>query len=245
MIKDYPSEQWKNIKFDPEYGNKQRMEVSNFGRLRTFNKFYNGNIVKGSTVNGYGIIRLKFFKARDEKSQKEIDDLKNQVATLSKEIKSITDKTLAESATIRLSDLKKKFAKKLKADEKKRVIYYQALIHRLVAEYFLNPPDASQTVVAHLDYNKLNNRSYNLKWMTPEQSYEHQKKSPYVIAEKNKRSTRENHSTKLTVTKVMYLKKLLNENKPVRQLAKQFKVTDTQIIRIKKGENWAEIEAAK
>jgi hypothetical protein len=26
---------------------------------------------------------------------------------------------------------------------------------------------------------------------------------------------------------------------------KQFKVTDTQIFRIKRGENWAEIEAAK
>ena len=32
---------------------------------------------------------------------------------------------------------------------------------------------------------------------------------------------------------------------PVRNLAKQFKVTETQIIRIKKNENWASVEAAK
>ena len=43
----------------------------------------------------------------------------------------------------------------------------------------------------------------------------------------------------------MQLKKLLNQNKPVRQLAKQFKVTDTQIIRIRNGVNWSAVKAAK
>jgi len=43
----------------------------------------------------------------------------------------------------------------------------------------------------------------------------------------------------------MLLKKLLNQGKPMKQLVKQFKVTDTQIFRIKRGENWADIEAAK
>jgi hypothetical protein len=247
MLKEYPSEQWKNVKFDFEYSNKLRMDVSNFGRLRTFNKIHNGKIIKGSTVNGYGIIRLKFFKARDEKCQKEMNELKNQINLLSKELKSLTDITSAEIALNQLTDLKKKFARKLKADEKKRVVYYQALIHRLVAQYFLPMPAASQTVVAHLDFNKLNNRSYNLKWMTPEENYEHQKKSPYVIEEKNNRSRMEkgSNTTKLSVTKVMLLKKLLIQNKPIRQLAKQFRITDTQIIRIKKGENWADIDAAK
>ncbi len=42
----------------------------------------------------------------------------------------------------------------------------------------------------------------------------------------------------------MLLKKLLNQGKPIKQLVKQFKVTDTQIFRIKRGENWADIEAA-
>ena len=31
----------------------------------------------------------------------------------------------------------------------------------------------------------------------------------------------------------------------MKQLVKIFKVTDTQIIRIKRGENWGNIEAAK
>jgi len=46
-------------------------------------------------------------------------------------------------------------------------------------------------------------------------------------------------------TKVMLMKKMINQGKPMKQLVRQFKVTDTQISRIKRGENWADIEAAK
>jgi hypothetical protein len=43
----------------------------------------------------------------------------------------------------------------------------------------------------------------------------------------------------------MLLKKLLNQGRPMRMLVKQFKITDTQILRIKRGENWADVQAAK
>jgi hypothetical protein len=75
-----------------------------------------------------------------------------------------------------------------------------------------------------------------------------QKNSPHVIKEKQERRQRPKESsraTKLTVTKVMLLKKLLGQDKPMKQLVKLFKVTDTQILRIKRGENWSDIEAAK
>ena len=84
--------------------------------------------------------------------------------------------------------------------------------------------------------------------MTPEENYEHQKKSPHVISDKKKRQARQQSNpnrAKLTPTKVMLLKKLLNEGKPMKRLVKLFKVTDTQILRIKRGENWANIKAAK
>ncbi len=246
MMKDYPSEQWKNVVFDFEFINELRLEVSNFGRLRSFNKISNGNILKGSTTNGYRIVRLKFFKAKEEKAQKEIEELRATVIALTKQLKSLTYSPLIESTTVELADLKKKLARKIRTDEKKRTIYYHSLIHRLVATYFLPFPHSNQTVVAHLDHNKVNNRSYNLKWMTPEENYAHQKHSPLVIAEKNERlyKAKGSTTTKLSVTKVMLLKKLLNQNKPIKQLAKQFRITDTQIIRIKKGENWGDIKAA-
>ena len=251
MTRDYQGEEWKTIKFDIEYTNDFRIEISNFGRLRTFNKMSNGNIVNGSMINGYRIIRLKLFTPRDETTKAQFDYLQLQVAKLSNQLKTKIDnkedKVVIDETKALLQNLKKNVSKKYGDDLKKRTIYYQALVHRLVAEYFLEKPTPDQTIVAHLDFEKLNNRAYNLKWMTPAENYEHQKNSPYVIKDKQQRGLHrkvKSKATKLTVTKVMLLKKLLNEGKPMKQLVRYFKITDTQILRIKKGENWGDVEAA-
>jgi len=252
MTKDLPGEQWKTVKFDFEFTNDGRIEVSNFGRLRTFNKVSDGNLVNGSMINGYRIIRLKLYTPRDEKIQNRLDYLQQQVFKLTRKLKSLKDnkeskKINSETAEL-LDSLKQKLSKKFQDDLKERTINYHSLVHRLVADYFLKKPTAKETIVAHLDHDKLNNRANNLQWMTAEENYEHQKNSPHVIKEKQERrhGRKENsRATKLTVTKVMLLKKMLNQGKPMKQLVKQFKVTDTQIFRIKRGENWADIEAAK
>ena len=250
MTKDYPGENWKIVKFDFEFTNDMRMEVSNFGRVRSFNYVSDGNILNGSMINGYRILRMRLFKERDEKLQQEVDNMKLRISKLGKKIKAMKldkeDKAVIAPIFEQQTALKKTLSNKLKVDEKNRRIYYHCLIHRLVAKYFLKPPTPDQTVVAHLDHDKLNNRSYNLKWMTAEENYAHQRNSPLVIKEKNDRryKRKPSQTSKLSVTKVMLLKKLLNQNKPMKQLVKQFKVTDTQIIRIKKGINWSEIEAA-
>ena len=251
MAKDYPAEKWKVIKFDIDSTNNFRMEVSNLGRVRSFNKISDGNILNGSTINGYRIIRLKFFKHRDAKKQKEFDNSKLQILKAARQLKALKDnndnkKTISEAAK-RLNELKATFSAKIKVNEKERTIHYHSLVHRLVANYFLPKPTKKQVVVAHLDHNKLNNKSINLKWMTAEENYEHQKKSPHVIAHKKLRanSLTPNSTAKLTAKNVMQLKKLLNQGKKtVRELAKQFDVTDTQIIRIRKGENWGSVKAA-
>ncbi|MCW3093982.1 MAG: numod4 domain protein [Ferruginibacter sp.] len=262
MEKTYPGEQWKPIVFDFDFENTTSIEISNYGRLRTFNKISNGNIIKGSMVNGYQIIRLKFFKPRDEAIQSRLHFLKQQVAQLTKktihlklalkdlDINSDTYRkcqTEYEETVLLLKDLKERVSNKFNEDLKDRTVYFQALIHRLVAQYFLKQPSPAHTVVAHIDYDKLNNNKNNLRWMTPEDNYLHQRFSPNVMASKtyeNGRRKEDARSTKLSVTKVMLLKKLLNEGKPMRQLVKQFRVTETQILRIKRGENWAEVQAA-
>ncbi|MEO6548899.1 MAG: HNH endonuclease [Ferruginibacter sp.] len=262
MEKNYAGEQWKQIQFDFEFSNESRIEISNHGRLKTFNKISNGNIIKGSMVNGYQIIRLKFFKPRDKAVESRLDFLKQQVAQLTRKTTDLKQalKTLDvesdeykkcqmefDETTLLLNDLKARVSKKFSEDMKERTIYYQALIHRLVAQYFLRQPSPAHTVVAHIDYDKLNNNKNNLRWMTPEDNYHHQRFSPNVMASKtyeNGRRKEDARSTKLSVTKVMLLKKLLNEGKPMRQLVKQFRVTETQILRIKKGENWSEVQAA-
>ena len=170
---------------------------------------------------------------------------------LQQKIKSLKEngeskKTNCWKRRLLLAAMKKNVSKKFADDTKKRTRNYHALLHRLVAEYFLDKPSNAHTLVAHLDFNKLNNKSTNLKWMTPDENYEHQKKSPIVIGEKKNwaERMRTTKTTKLTVTKVMLLKKLLNQGKPLRSLVKQFKITDTQILRIKRGENWADVQAA-
>ncbi len=237
--------------FDFSFTNDFRLEVSNFGRLRTFNKISNGNIIKGSMVNGYRIVRLKLYQPRDEKTEAKLQHLKQQTFKLARKLKSQIaegeSKQVVKETSLLLDTLKKKVSKKFQQDLKERAINHHSLIHRLVAEYFLPPPKATQTIVAHRDHDKLNNRAINLKWMTPEENYEHQKSSPLVINDKKQRRQRQQSNpnrAKLTVTKVMLLKKLLNEGKPVKQLVKIFKVSDMQISRIRRGENWPNVPAS-
>ncbi|MCW3109474.1 MAG: Helix-turn-helix domain of resolvase, partial [Segetibacter sp.] len=40
MIKNYPGESWKEVRFDFEFTNDYRLEVSNFGRLKSYNKLF-------------------------------------------------------------------------------------------------------------------------------------------------------------------------------------------------------------
>jgi hypothetical protein len=252
MTKDYPGEKWKTVQFDFEFTNDCRIEISNFGRIRTFNKVSNGNILKGSMIKGDRIVRLKFYRLRDEKTQAGLNNLQQQVFKIARKLKLQSNngesKQVVDETTAMLASLKKNLSKKFQKDLKERTINYHTLIHRLAAQYFLPLQRSGQTIVAHIDHDKLNNRVTNLRWMAPEENYQHQKTSPLVIKEKQQRQQRQQSNpnrAKLTVTRVMLLKKLLNEGKPMKQLVKLFKVSDTQIIRIKRGENWGNTPASK
>jgi len=237
MNNHYSGEVWKAVDMKVNVGSDSRIEISNYGRVRTFNKLFNGKIVKGSLINGYPIVRLKLFRQRAVEIDIAIESLKKQI----KEIETTRQSGTAIDDNL-LQDLKKELNEKSTADIKQRTINFQALIHRLVAEYFLPKPAADQTIVAHMDHNKANNFYRNLKWMTVPENQLHQQRNPQVIS--NQATFKDRTMGKLTVTRVMLLKKLLGEDKPIKNLAKQFKVTETQILRIKKGENWSDIQAA-
>ena len=251
MIKFNQTEVWKNVDFEIQYSNDFRLEVSNLGRVRTFSKISKGNIIKGSMTNGYNVVRLRLFKPRDEKAMEQISKLQQEIVSTARKLKELKlngeNTTKIDLTEIKLALLKKKLTRKSKSDLKKRAIHHHGMVHRWVAQYFLPKPKPNQVLVGHLDFNKLNNHVSNLKWMTPEENILHQQKSPFVIQEKKERLLKRKDTlktAKLTVTKVMLLKKLLNKGKPMKQLVRQFKVTETQIYRIKKGENWPEIPAA-
>jgi len=265
MVKDLLGEQWKTVQFHFEFVNNYTLEVSNYGRLKTHNKINKGRLLQGSMIKGYKIIRLKFYKAREDNTDQRFERMHQQIIKLTNEIVArkkllatgrltgdelVTDKQKLTGSIELLASLKHNLKKDMEKDLKQRVIHYHALLHRLVAEYFVTKPSEAHTLVAHLDFNKLNNQSINLAWMTPEQNIAHQQKSPHVITSRANRKQGQAYNpnskvNKLTITKVMLLKKMLNQGKPIKTLVKQFKITDTQILRIKRGENWGYVEAAK
>lgn len=127
----------------------------------------------------------------------------------------------------------------------KKPIYHGFLIHKVVAETFLDKPSEEHKFVAHLDYNKLNNRVDNLQWVTQQGMNELNSKNPKVLAERGKVRFDGHKGAKLTSTDVIRIKKMLaNPNRKTRlkMIAKQFGVSDMQITRIKSGENWGHIQ---
>jgi len=119
-------------------------------------------------------------------------------------------------------------------------------LYKLVAEYFISKTSDEQVYVLHLDWKRDNDDINNLKWATKEEMAQHRRESPFMKAarinliEHNLKAD----GRKLTVTKVMLIKKLLaipNSKTRLKMIAKQFGVSEMQIRRIKSGENWSHI----
>lgn len=106
-----------------------------------------------------------------------------------------------------------------------KVINKSLLLHRMVAECFVENPQLKPFVI-HKDGNLQNNAAKNLVWATPNEKIMHQK------------SLGHHGVAKLTTVDVMKIKKNLKNGHAVTGIAKSFNVSHTQIRRIKNGENW-------
>ncbi|SKB36175.1 NUMOD4 domain-containing protein [Alkalitalea saponilacus] len=119
-------------------------------------------------------------------------------------------------------------------------------VHKLVAEYFLPKPEEGQQFVLHLDYNKTNNFVSNLKWANRKETLAHQQHNPTVLDARQKVKERiPVEGPKLTMTQVMRLKKKLldpDRKTKLRIIAKQFGVSEMQLHRIRRGENWGHVQ---
>lgn len=118
---------------------------------------------------------------------------------------------------------------------------------KLIAEYFIPKASPDQQYVLHLDYVRDNDKLENLRWATREEMLAHSKKSPHVIDARKKlvEHNIKSDGKKLTATKVMLIKKLLQKpdrTTRLKMLAKQFNISQTQLKRIERGENWGHIK---
>ena len=263
-IENLRNEIWKEVVFKGDFVNEIKIEVSNYGRVKSTTKL-GSRLLKGSMVEGYKAIRLKFYKERTPSEQQILDTLKSNINKLEERILSLESENQSkvlknqkyyenQSEIILLKEelpkLQQNYDKTYRELELKRVVNKGGLIHRFVAESFLEKPSPKHNLVAHIDFDKTNNRASNLKWMTRTENTEHQKNSPYVQASKKNRifnPVRNENSKvcKLTSTEVMFIKKKILQGVPLRKLSKVFKVTETQLLRIKRGENWKDIPPAK
>lgn len=247
-----PGEIWKKVKVNSDFVNPTRLEISNLGRLRSVGPKGDERLLKFSLISGYGSLKRRYYHPRDPKLQVKFDNMKQQIfkqqRAIKKRILEKAKKTEIKEMQVRLATMKSNLSVAMHKDMDERTEYVHWLAHRLVAEYFLPKPKKNQTVVSHLDFNKLNNRADNLQWMTAEENYDHQSKSPFVIEEKKRRTEDKAYVrrfAKLTIPKVAMIKKMLQKGKSFQQLAEKFNVSHTQIKRIARNENWQDVEPAQ
>jgi hypothetical protein len=112
-------------------------------------------------------------------------------------------------------------------------------VHKLVAQHFCPHSKAEDFFVIHKDYDKLNNRHDNLKWVNRFELTQHNKTNPAII---NKSIPMAAKHYKLNPSKVLMIKQLIRSGKSrPKMIAKLFGITSTQVTRIKKGENWKNV----
>jgi hypothetical protein len=116
-------------------------------------------------------------------------------------------------------------------------------IHREMARLFLPKPSPKHKYVIHRNHNKLDNNVKNLRWTTLEQMIAHQQGSPAKVAYKEKQANK-TEGLKLAASQVKKIKTILSSKKrniTIKQLAKNYGVSEMTMYRIKSGENWGRI----
>ena len=179
-IKNLWKEEWKRLRFSVS-DISLHYEISNYGRIKSFQHKPTGTILQGSSIQGYRTLNIRT-------PQKAINQY----------------------------------------------------VHKLVATYFIPNKNPLANFVAHVDFDKGNNRVENLRWMTRTELTAHNKKNPFILY-RIKPSRTKNY--KLTESKVMIIKQLIKSDKSRhKMIAKQFGITHTQLNRIKSGVNWKHVK---
>ena len=118
--------------------------------------------------------------------------------------------------------------------------YCSFLVHKLVAEVYVEKNSESHTFVSHVDNNIKNNKASNLVWITREENY--LRVMSLLNAFNRNRPGKFAPYTKLKAEDVRHIKGMILLGVKQKVIAKMFCVSEMQITRIKQGVNWSEIK---
>ena len=114
-------------------------------------------------------------------------------------------------------------------------------VHKLVAQVWIPNPNEQKTIVTHLDGNLKNNHISNLEWHTKESLIERNRE----IAKQNYKNPNFKKvisNSKLKEADIALLKSMLLKGVTQSKIAKMFCISEMQVTRIKRGENWGHVE---
>ncbi len=117
----------------------------------------------------------------------------------------------------------------------------RSYVHKLVAQVWIPKPSDKHTFVTHLDGKLLNNHISNLEWHTRESLTEKHREleKQKDISVKRKRIQR---NSKLNESDISLLKSMLERGAVQSTIAKLFCISEMQVTRIKRGENWGHVK---
>ncbi|MCK6543950.1 HNH endonuclease [bacterium] len=112
-------------------------------------------------------------------------------------------------------------------------------IHHLVARYFLPPPSPDQKLVFHINGDHTNNQATNLMWGThKDHLLRSSQKNPrvhyYFFANRASRYD----TSKITAADAEDIRKMLKNGVTGRRIAKMYGISEMQVTRIRRFENW-------
>ena len=114
------------------------------------------------------------------------------------------------------------------------------LVHKLTAQAFVLKTSSECTHVIHLDWNPKNNYFKNLEWVTREVSY--LRVSNYLREKNRNNPIKLITYSKLKAEDVKHIKSMLSRGVRQNLIAKMFCISEMQITRIKRGENWGDVQ---
>ena len=113
------------------------------------------------------------------------------------------------------------------------------LVHRLVAIAFIPNPD-NKPSVNHIDFNKLNNTTYNFEWCTHKENMRHAFKNGLFKAPTPRRGE-QCHLSKLKDSDIIDIRKRISNGERILSIAGYFGVTRGNIMAIKSNKTWKHV----